>query len=430
MTTTGDIRRHTLLGVAIVAFLVAGVGGWAALTEISGAVMAPGTLVVHSRIQEVQHPTGGTVAEILVRNGDHVRAGDVLVRLDATITRANLAVVTKAIDELTARKARLIAERADRDQIVFPEELLRRENEPEIGQLLEGEKKLFEVRRSARLAQKEQLRERVKQLEKECEGYSAQIDAKVDEIKFIKRELEGARALWQKNLIALSKLTELERNATRIEGERGQYIAALAQAKGKITETELQIVQVDLSFGSEVGGELRDVEAKLGELAEQRVAAEDQLKRIEIRAPQDGVVHESTVFTVGGVIAPGKPIMLIVPTSDQLMVEARVAPHDIDQLQLGQSAGLRFSAFNQRTTPEIGGTVSQIAADVTVDPRTGQSYYTIEVSIDADEVAKLGTVKLVPGMPVETFVRTQDRTVLSYLLKPLSDQMARAFRES
>ena len=429
MTSIQDIRHHKLIGVAIVLFLMVGIGGWSALTEISGAVIATGTLIVNSRVQEVQHSTGGLVAEILARDGDPVRAGDVLVRLDGTVTRANLAIVTKAIDELTVRKARLVAERADQNIIAFPEEVIQRQDS-EIAHLIDGERRLFDVRRSARIGQKEQLRERVKQLEKECEGYSAQVSAKIDEIKFINRELEGARTLWQKNLIPLSKLTELERNATRIEGERGQYIAALAQAKGRITETELQIIQVDLSFGSEVGSELREVEAKLGELVEQKIAAEDQLRHLDIRAPQDGIIHESTVYTVGGVISPGKAIMLVVPTSDDLVVEAKVAPSDIDQLQLGQRAGLRFSAFNQRSTPEINGSVRRIAADVTVDPRTGQSYYTIDIAIEPEELARLGQVKLMPGMPVESFVKTQDRTVISYLIKPLSDQFARAFRES
>jgi HlyD family secretion protein len=370
------------------------------------------------------------VAEILVQDGQTVRAGDPLVRLDATVTRASLAIVTKALDELTARKARLTAERADQISLSFPEELLQRRGESGIAPLMDGESRLFEVRRAARLGQKEQLRERINQLRQECEGYSAQIQAKVDETKHINRELEGVRTLWQKNLIALPKLTELERNATRIEGERGQFVAALAQAKGKITETELQILQVDLGFGSEVGRELREVEAKLGELIEQKIAAEDQMKRIEIRAPQDGIVHESTIHTVGGVISPGKAIMLIVPTADNLIVEAKIAPSDIDQLQLNQPAGLRFSAFSQRTTPEINGRVSRIGADATVDQRTGQSFYTIDIALCEGELKRLGEVKLIPGMPVEAFVKTQDRTVISYLLKPLHDQLARAFRDA
>ena len=382
-----------------------------------------------SRVQEVQHPTGGIVAEICAHDGDRVKAGDVLVRLDATVTRANLAIITKELNELMTRKARLIAERDGADSIVFPQELLRQESDPDVAQNIASERRLFDIRRSARLGQKQQLEERIKQLRQEGEGYTAQVNAKAQEIVFINRELEGARTLWKQNLMPISKLTEIERGATRIEGERGQFVATLAQSNGKIAETELQILQVDRDLGSEVGKELRDIDATLGELVERKITAEDQLKRIDIRAPQDGTVHESAVHTVGGVIAPGNPIMMVVPNADSLIIEAKVAPQDIDQLQLGQAAGLRFSAFNQRTTPEINGTISRIGADVTVEQRTGQNYYTVDIATRPEEVARLGDVKLIPGMPVETFIKTGDRKVISYLIKPLRDQIVRAFRE-
>jgi HlyD family secretion protein len=429
MRTQQAIRNHLLAGVGLAALLVGGVGGWASLTDISGAVISPGVLVVASRVQEVQHPTGGIVAEICAHDGDRVKAGDVLVRLDATVTRANLAIITKELNELMTRKARLIAERDGADSIVFPQELLRQESDPDVAQNIASERRLFDIRRSARLGQKQQLEERIKQLRQEGEGYTAQVNAKAQEIVFINRELEGARTLWKQNLMPISKLTEIERGATRIEGERGQFVATLAQSNGKIAETELQILQVDRDLGSEVGKELRDIDATLGELVERKITAEDQLKRIDIRAPQDGTVHESAVHTVGGVIAPGNPIMMVVPNADSLIIEAKVAPQDIDQLQLGQEAGLRFSAFNQRTTPEINGTISRIGADVTVEQRTGQNYYTVDIATRPEEVARLGDVKLIPGMPVETFIKTGDRKVISYLIKPLRDQIVRAFRE-
>ena len=429
MRTQQAIRNHLLAGVGLAALLVGGVGGWASLTDISGAVISPGVLVVASRVQEVQHPTGGIVAEICAHDGDRVKAGDVLVRLDATVTRANLAIITKELNELMTRKARLIAERDGADSIVFPQELLRQESDPDVAQNIASERRLFDIRRSARLGQKQQLEERIKQLRQEGEGYTAQVNAKAQEIVFINRELEGARTLWKQNLMPISKLTEIERGATRIEGERGQFVATLAQSNGKIAETELQILQVDRDLGSEVGKELRDIDATLGELVERKITAEDQLKRIDIRAPQDGTVHESAVHTVGGVIAPGNPIMMVVPNAGSLIIEAKVAPQDIDQLQLGQEAGLRFSAFNQRTTPEINGTISRIGADVTVEQRTGQNYYTVDIATRPEEVARLGDVKLIPGMPVETFIKTGDRKVISYLIKPLRDQIVRAFRE-
>jgi HlyD family secretion protein len=295
---------------------------------------------------------------------------------------------------------------------------------------MEGERKLFEIRRAARMGQKAQLRQRLGQIGEQTNGLTLQERAKAQEIVLIQRELQGAQELWQQKLMSISKLTSLEREATRVEGERGQLFASIAQSKDKTSETELQIIQIDRDLASEVGKDLREAEAKIGELVERKVSAEDLLKRIDIRAPQDGTVHQLTVHTVGGVIpASGEAIMLIVPDRDGLAVEAKVAPQDIDQLRLGHQAVLRFSAFNQQATPEINGAISRISADVTTDQRTGQSYYTIRISLSPEEIARLGNVKLVPGMPVEAFIQTGDRNVLSYLIKPLHDQIARAFRE-
>ena len=425
-----SIRRHLFAGTALIASLAVGLGGWAATTDIAGAVIALGTIVVDSNVKKVQHPTGGVVGELRVRDGSRVAAGDILLRLDETVTRANLAIVTKGLNELMARKARLEAERDGRLAIVFPSGLLNRSSNADVAHIIDGESKLFEIRQMARVGQRAQLRQRIEQLHEEIGGHGAQERAKSQEIGFIQRELKGAHELWEKNLMPISKLTLLEREATRLEGERGKLVSAIAQTKGKISEIELQIVQIDQDLSSEVGKDLRDIDAKIGEYLERQVAAEDQLKRVEIRAPQDGTVHASTVHTVGGVIpSGGEAIMLIVPETDKLLVEARVAPQDIDQVWLGQETILRFSAFSQRTTPEINGTVSRVSADVTTDQRTNQSYYTIRIAIAEGELTRLGSVKLVPGMPVETFVRTGERKVLSYLVKPLHDQIMRAFRD-
>ena len=430
MKTHRSIRRHLWIGAGTVLLLVAGGGGWAALTEISGAVIAPGVLVVKSRVQEVQHPSGGVVADILADDGDEVKAGDVLIRLDSTVTRANLAIVTKSIDELTARKARLLAELDDAAAIAFPRELTDRNQDSNVAQLIANERRLFDVRRTARAGQKNQLMERINQLGKESEGYTVQIGATAKEVSFIKRELEGAHTLWEKNLMPVSKLTEIERNATRIEGQRGQYLATLAQTHGKIAETKLQILQVDLDFASDAGTQLREIEAKLGELAERKIAAEDQLLRLEVRAPQKGVVHESIVHTTGGVVPPEKPLMMIVPSGRELSLEVRVSPTDIDAIRLGQIATIQFSSFSGRTTPEIEGVVKRIAPDVSTDPRSDENYYTAEISVPAEEISRFGSTKLVPGMPAEVFIRLENRTVLSYLIQPLRDQVIRAFRES
>jgi HlyD family secretion protein len=424
-----SIRHHAVAGLVIVAILAGGVGGWAGTMKLSGALIAPGSVVVDSNVKKVQHPTGGIVGELRARDGDRVKAGDVVVRLDDTVTRANLAIVTKGLNELAARKARLESERDGAATITFPAELLVRVNDPDAISAMESERRLFDLRRSARVGQKEQLRQRIEQLKEEVRGYRAQQEAKIKEIDLIEREMVGVRDLWKQKLIPLNRVTELERQAARLEGESAQLIAQTAQIGGKIAETELQIIQIDRDLSSEVAKETREIDGKLGEFVERKITAEDQLKRIEIRAPQDGTVFQSTVHTVGGVITAGDPIMLIVPEADNLTVEAKVAPQDIDQVKIGQIALLRLSAFNQQATPEINGLVTRISADASSDQRTGMTYYTIRIAMPPEEVAKLGEVTVIPGMPVEAFVQTGERTMLSYFMKPLSDQFMRAFRQ-
>jgi HlyD family secretion protein len=424
-----SIRRHVVVGSVVVAILAIGLGGWASTAEIAGALIAPGFVVVDSNVKKVQHPTGGVVGEVRVRDGDRVKAGDTLVRLDETVTRANLAIVHKGLIELYARKARLGAERDGADTVGTPKELAGQTGDADVQEALASERKLFELRRTARLGQKQQLRQRIAQSQEEIRGLEAQQAAKTKETELIEQELVGMRELWKKNLIPIDKLTALERETARLQGERGQLVASAAQAKGKIAETELQVLQVDQDLSSDVAKELRETDGKIGEYVERKVAAEDQLKRTDIRAPQDGVVFQSTANTVGGVVAAGDPIMLIVPETDTLLVEAKVDPKDIDKVQFGQPVLLRFSAFDIRTTPEINGTVARVAADTSTDQRTGQTYYVVRIAMTPDEIARLGNVRLTPGMPVEAFIQTGQRTMLSYLIKPLHDQLMRAFRE-
>ncbi|MDB5611960.1 MAG: HlyD family type secretion periplasmic adaptor subunit [Bradyrhizobium sp.] len=424
-----SIRLHLIVGLSVVALLAGGLGGWASTTEISGALIAPGSIVVESNVKKVQHPTGGVVGELRAHDGDLVKAGDVVVRLDDTVTKANLAIVTKNLNGLWARAARLEAEQRGLDKLVFPAMLLDHAGDPDVRDVMASESKLFDVRTTGRIGQKAQLRERVTQLNEEISGLEAQARAKDQEIALVEKELVGVRSLYDQHLVQLTRLTMLERDAARLNGERAQFVASRAQAKGKITETELQIIQVDKDLVSDVSKDLRETNDKIGEFVERKVTAEDQLRRIDIRAPQDGMVEQSTVHTVGGVITAGDAIMMIVPQADDLQVEAKVNPQDIDKLQIGQKTLLRLSAFNQRTTPELNGVVSRVSPDVTTDQRTGQAYYTIRVSMPPEEVARLGEAKLIPGMPVEAFVQTGDRTMLSYLVKPLHDQLMRAFRE-
>ena len=426
-----SIYRHLLAGVVVVGILVAGVGFWARRTELAGAVIAPGIVVVEFDIKKVQHPTGGIVGELNVHDGDRVNAGDVLVRLDSTQTQANLAVFTKSLDELNARKGRLEAEKSSASSISFSDELLAREtSDPVVAHLLEGERKLFDLRLKAREGQKAQLRERISQLHEELNGLDEQIKAKTQEIALIQQELQGVEDLWNKHLVPFTRLTALQRDAARLDGERGELIASKASTAGKISEVELQIIQVDEDARSKAAEELSDARAKISETSERKIAAEDQLKHIDIRAPQTGRVHQLTLHTVGGVIGPGETIMLIVPENDVLSVDAKVSPNDIDQLRGKQSVLLRFSAFSQRTTPQINGTISWISPEITQDEHSATSYYTVHIAVPQAEIDRLHGLKIVPGMPVETFVQTESRTVLTFLLKPFKDQLMRTFRES
>lgn len=425
-----SIHRHLALSTGLGVMLVVGIGGWATCTEISGAVIAPGRLVVESDVKKVQHPTGGVVSELLVKDGDQVKAGDVLVRLDETQTRANLDVTRKALDELAARQSRDEAERDGAKDITFPAELLgRRGVNPEVATLVEGESRLFAARKASREGQRAQLSERVAQLNEEIGGLNEQVSAKAREIRLIGDELKGVHDLYTKNLVPLSRVTALERDAARLEGERGQLVASVASTKGKIAETKLQILQVNTDMRTEVGKDLAEIRGKWSELVEKRVAAEDQLKRVEMRAPQSGVVYQMTVHTVGGLVVPSEPAMLIVPEADQLVVEVHVQPSDIDNVRLGQRAVLRFAAFNTRTTPEVDGVVTRVSADVSADTKTGQSFYVARIGIAPEELLRLGDLRLVPGMPVEAHLQIGDRTVLSYLTKPLTDQIAKAWKE-
>ena len=418
-------------GLMIVGLLFVAIVGWGFTTDISGAVIAPGVIALDSNVKKVQHPAGGIVSEIRVRDGDVVKAGDVLVRLDETTVKADLSIVTRNLNELLARKARLEAERDEATEVHYPAELVAAADaDPDAAHILKSESKVFELRTAQRSGQKSVLTEREDQLRDEITGQSEQAASKAKELEITETELARAKELWVKNLVPITRLSALERDQARLTGEKGQLAANIAQAKGKLGEIELQILQIDRDATSEVGDQLREIEAKIGELTERKVAAEAEMKRIIIRAPQDGTVHQSTVHTVGGVIAAGEVLMLVVPGADKLIAEAKIAPQDIDQLWVGQPALLRFAAFNQRTTPEIGGTVDRISADISTDERTGLSYYTVRVALSAGEVAKLGDVKIVPGMPVETMIKTADRRVISYLVKPLEDQIMRAFREN
>ncbi|BCJ89621.1 HlyD family type I secretion periplasmic adaptor subunit [Terrihabitans soli] len=423
-----DIKRASMISVAAAAIFAVGAGAWGATVPIASAVIAPGQIVVESNVRRIQHPTGGVVSDILVKDGDKVQNGDVLVRLDDTTTRANLAVVENQLNQLVIREARLAAERDGAESFDFPEKLADKKDDPAVRKIETGERTLFTARRESMAGQKSQLRERVTQTNEEVRGLNAQADSKREQIRLIQYELEGVRKLQEQNLVPLSRVTALEREAARLLGEEGQHVAEIARAKGRIVETEIQIIQLEQEQRKEVAAQLTETEAKIADLAERRTAALDQLTRIDIRAPQAGVVHQKSVHTKGGVISAGEQIMLVVPQADGLVVDVRIEPQMIDRVHFGQSVTLKFPAFNSAAMPDIFGILSRVSADVTHDEKTGMSFYTARISIPPVEHAKLAGETLVPGMPVEAYIDTGSRTPFAYLTKPFTDQLARSFR--
>lgn len=428
-----DVRGYLMTGVFVMALLLGGIGVWAHTAEISGAVMASGNIVVDSSVKKVQHPTGGVIGAIYVKDGQRVKAGETLVMLDETVLRANLKMVTKLLDETAVRQARLKAERDEKAEITFDPDIISRKADPVLAETMDSETKLFTSRRNAREGLKSQLRERITQLREEVKGLEAQFSARSQELGYAKAELVGLDELDHKNLVSTPRLTAARRTVAQLEGDLAQVTAGIAQSRGKIAEIELQILQIGQELQTEVGKDLRDQQGREAELSERRVAAEDQLTRTAIKAPQSGTVHQMSVHTIGGVINPSEPLMLIVPEADKLVIDAKVSPQDIDQLSLGQPAFVRFSAFNHRTTPEVTATVTRVSADLVVEPGARGAveiaYYSVRLALTDDAKQKLAGLTLLPGMPVEVHIKTSERTALAYFAKPIADQFARAFRE-
>jgi HlyD family secretion protein len=418
---------RTGLRILILATLLA--GGWLVFMPLAGAVVVPGNLVVQSNVKQIQHPTGGVVAEIKVHNGTRVAAGDLLIRLDAVQAQASLQVVTKQLEEIRARMARLEAERDGLAQIDFSAERSTSSNNSEITRLLASEQSLFKARAAARQSQKDLLQSQAAQHAQQITGFESQMDSKAKQLDLIHGELSGVQDLYDKRLVPLMRLTTLQREAAQIDGERGQLTSAIAETRSKIDASQLQIVRIDQDFRADVVKELGEAQAKEAELAERDVAAHDLLDRIEIRAPTSGVVNQLSAHTIGGVIRAGETIMEIVPDTDDLQIEARVEPKDIDHVRTGQSAFVRFTAFNQRTTPQLRGAVSYVSADTGHDQQSNASYFTVRIVLPDDERRRLNGQQLVAGMPAEVFMQTGSRTMMGYLLEPITDQMRRAFVE-
>jgi HlyD family secretion protein len=428
-THVSALRRARVIGYVAIFGFTATVGVWAATASISGAVLATSQFVTEGSLRKVQHQQGGIVAELRVREGDTVAEGDVLVRLDDTLSRSNLMIISNQLDEFAARAARLEAERDQLATMSIPAEFAARMSEPAVSALFGAERRLFEARTRARAGVREQLHNRIGQLHNEIEGLAEQRAARAREAQLIQRELSGVRTLFQQNLVQITRLSLLEREAASLEGQLGQLRAQIAQAEGKIAEVELQILQQGDDLRAETMRDLREIQARVAELGERRNAAEDQLRRIEIRAPAAGIVHQLSAHTVGGVISPAEPVMLIVPSLDKIMLEARVAPPDIDQVKPGQKVSIRLHAFNQRTTPVLSGQVTRVAADASREPHSGMTFFTVRIAVATQDLEQLSPLKLSAGMQADAFIETYARTPWQFLAKPMTDQFSKAFRE-
>ena len=422
-----ELRRPLVIGLVLSVLLVLVVFAWGSVATLSGAVIAQGMMVVEGSSKKIQHQQGGVVGEIHVKDGSRVSAGDLLIKLDDTQARALVGVITSQLTELIGRKARLAAERDNLDDLEFPPGFAA--SHPDAERVASGEQRLFRARIASKNGQKEQLGERIKENEAEITGLTQQNSAKSHELQLVRDELSRVNELYAHNLVPVTRVLSLQRDETRIEGEVGTLTAQIAKLRGQIVETRLEIIALDQNRSSDAQKELREVEGRIAELQERKIAAEDQLRRVELKPPIDGIVHELSVHTVGGVVNPAEQLMLIVPSGNSLSAEIRIPSSSIDQLKIGQQGILRFTAFNQRTTPEVKGILARLSPDAIQEKELGQFYYVARIAPDSSDLAKLADHKLVPGMPVEAFIETSPRTALSYLMKPLADQFKRAFRE-
>lgn len=426
--TRWSTRGPIMLGILALFVLVGGFGTWAVLAQITGAVIASGQIEVDRNRQVIQHPDGGVVAEIVVEEGDTVTEGDLLIRLDATDLQSELAVVEGQLFEIMARRGRLEAERDGSESIVFDTILVAAPTGPE---LMEGQIRLFEARLDSTKRATEQLDIQRAQIASQLDGIAAQQEALATQSTLIGKELGDQQKLLEQQLVQASRVLALQRDEANLLGQMGQLTATAAQAAERMTEIEIQVLTLNTTRREEAITRLRDLQYNELELSESRRTLSRQLDRLDIRAPVSGIVYGLQVFAPQSVIRPADPVMFLIPQDRPLVIATKVRPTDVDQIHVGQDAILRFSAFDQRRTPELLGTVTLVSADIFQNDQTGETYYQAEVRLNEGEISRLPEdMVLIPGMPVEAFVRTADRSPMDYLLKPLADYFAKAFRES
>jgi len=423
-------RRPIWTGVLTIVLLIAFFGGWGMMTTISGAVVAPGVVQVEQNRQIVQHPDGGVVAEIAVQEAQTVQSGELLIRLDGTQIKASLAIVEGQLFDAMARKSRLEAERDDLTELAFPHELTDlAKSRPDVAEQIEGQKRLFVARLETQSAQIDQLGKRLDQIASQGQGIAAQMAAVSDQIVLLQPEIADQQTLLDKGLAQSARIMDLKREVARLDGNRGELQSNLAQSEGKATETKLQILQIKSARREDANTQLRDMGDKTLELAERRRALTEQVDRLEIRAPVSGIVLGLAVTTPHSVIRPADPILYIIPQDRPLIIIAQIPPIHVDEVRVGQEVRVSFAAFSARTTPQLSGTLTTISADAMTDQASHQSFYRAEITLEAGEMAKLKDNKLVPGMPVQAYIGTGDRTPMAYLLKPFTDYFRMAMRE-
>ncbi|RYH10831.1 HlyD family type I secretion periplasmic adaptor subunit [Tropicimonas sp. IMCC6043] len=432
MTQVPSARFHLALGFLALLLLVGGFGSWAVLTNISGAIVAPGQLEVDQNRQVVQHLDGGIVDKVLVEEGDTVVAGQVMIELDSSDLTSEMTIVEGQLFELMARVGRLVAERDGSETIEWPEELVQAAAErAEVADLIDGQWRLFEARRETLARETEQLARRRDQIGNQVEGIDYQSTALAEQLALIEQELADQKTLFDKGLAQASRVLALQREKAELSGSIGELKASRAEALGRTTEIEIEILKLETNQREEAITQLRDLQYNVLELAERRHSLRQKLARLEITAPVGGVVYAMTVNTPRSVVRAADPVAYIVPQDRPLVIAARIEPVHVDEVHLGQEVVLRFPAFDSRSTPELSGRVVKISADAFTDERTAASFYRAEIELTPGELGKLGEGKeILPGMPVEAYIRTGDRTPLAYLVKPFTDYFNKAFRES